>query len=97
MHNTNYGDCHLQAVIKKWFREKEYGFIDNGSGPDIMVRKADLVNCQYLKIGASVEFECHIDKQGLVAKKVKLTKSLNNNPKTNKTRTAKPHYFGVMK
>ena len=87
----------MQAVIKKWFREKEYGFIDNGSGPDIMVRKADLVNCQYLKIGAFVEFECHIDKQGLVAKKVKLTKSLNQNPKANKNRPAKPHYFGVMK
>jgi len=85
----------LQAVIKKWFREKEYGFLENGSGPDIMVRKADLVNCQYLKIGASVEFECHIDKQGLVAKKVKLSKSLNQNP--NKNRPAKPHYFGVMK
>ena len=87
----------MQAVIKKWFREKEYGFIDNGSGPDIMVRKADLVNCQYLKIGAAVEFECHIDKQGLVAKKVKLEKSLNQSAKTNRNRPAKPHYFGVMK
>ena len=87
----------MQAEIKKWFREKEYGFLDNGSGPDIMVRKADLVNCQYLKVGASVEFECHIDKQGLVAKKVKLEKNLNQNSKTNKNRPAKPHYFGVMK
>ena len=38
-----------------------------------MVRKADLVNCQFLKVGATVEFECHPDKQGLIAKKVKLS------------------------
>ena len=87
----------MQAVIKKWFREKEYGFLDNGSGPDIMVRKADLVNWQYLKIGSAVEFEWHIDNRGLVAKSVSLTKPLNKNPKTNVGRSAKSHYFGVMK
>ncbi len=86
----------MQAVIKKWFREKEYGFLDNGFGPDIMVRKADLVNCQYLKIGSSVEFECHIDNRGLVARNVSLTKPSNQNPKTNVNQAAKPHYFGVM-
>ena len=86
----------MQAVIKKWFREKEYGFLDNGSGPDIMVRKADLVNCQYLKVGASVDFECHIENKGLVAKNVSLSKTFNKNSKTNKGRPAKPHNFGVM-
>jgi cold shock CspA family protein len=63
----------LQTVVKKWFRDKDYGFLDNGGGQDIMVRKAALVNCQYLKVGATVEFECHTDKQGLIAKNVKLT------------------------
>jgi len=63
----------LQTVVKKWFRDKESGFLDNGNGPDIMVRKADLVNCSYLKVGATVEFECYSEKRGLVAKKVKLS------------------------
>ena len=87
----------MQAVIKKWFREKEYGFLDNGSGPDIMVRKADLVNCQYLKIGSSVKFECHIENRELVAKNVSLTKGLTRGLMKNVGRAAKPHYFGVMK
>jgi hypothetical protein len=61
-----------------------------------MVRKADLVNCQFLKIGATLEFECHIEKQGLTAKRVKLLgqnklKNLKNrNPGGNKSP------FGVM-
>lgn len=39
-----------------------------------MVRKADLLNCQFLKVGVQVEFECHPGKTGLIAKKVKLKK-----------------------
>ena len=60
------------SKVKKWFREKDYGFIDNGEGPDVMVRKADLLNCKFLKVGVSVEFECHPEKRGLIARKVKL-------------------------
>lgn len=67
----------LQTVVKKWFRDKNYGFLDNGQGPDIMVRKADLKNCQFLKIGVNVEFECHVDKRGLIARNVKLLKQQN--------------------
>jgi cold shock CspA family protein len=62
----------LQTTVKKWFKDKNYGFLSNGNGPDIMVRKANLENCQYLKPGVMVEFECHADDKGLVAKKVKL-------------------------
>jgi CspA family cold shock protein len=62
----------LQTTVKKWFRDKNSGFLDNGNGPDIMVIKDDLVNCEFLKVGAMVEFECHSDKRGLIAKKVKL-------------------------
>ena len=62
----------LQTIVKKWFRDKNSGFLDNGKGPDIMVSKPDLVNCEYLKVGVMVEFECHSDKRGLIAKKVKL-------------------------
>ena len=51
--------------------------MDNGAGPDILVRKSALQNCHYLKVGASVEFECHIDKRGLVAKNVRLSRRSN--------------------
>jgi len=86
----------LQTVVKKWFREKDYGFLDNGSGPDIKVSKADLVNCQYLKTDSSVEFECHIDNRGLIAKKVKLMRQRNDKPRSNVNRNAKKNPFGVM-
>ena len=68
----------LQTTVKKWFRDKNYGFLDNGDGPDIMVRKTDLQNCQYLRVGVTVEFEVGAEKSGLVAKKVKLSGARNN-------------------
>ena len=86
----------MQTEVKKWFREKEYGFLDNGSGPDIKVCKADLVNCQYLKVGATVTFECHNDKQGLIAKKVSLSRTGNQKSSHNGKHNAKPFRFGVM-
>ncbi len=86
----------LQTVVKKWFRDKDSGFLENGSGPDIMVRKADLVNCKFLKIGATVEFECHIDEQVLTAKRVKLlVQNKFKNPK-NRNPGGKKFPFGVM-
>ncbi len=86
----------MQTVVKKWFRDKASGFLDNGRGPEIIVRKADLVNCQFLKVGATVQFECHLDKQELIAKRVKLlSQNKSNNPK-NKNRGAKKFPFGVM-
>ena len=86
----------MQTVVKKWFRDKDSGFLDNGGGPDIMVRKVDLVNCQFLKVGATVEFECHPDKQGLVAKKVKLSHQKNTGGQQNGKRPAKEFRPGVM-
>ena len=86
----------MQTVVKKWFREKEYGFLDNGSGPDIKVSKADLVNCQYLKTDSTVEFECHIDIRGLIAKKVKLTRQRSEKQRSNVNRNARKNPFGVM-
>ena len=74
----------LQTIVKKWFRDKNFGFLDNGNGPDIKVDKADLVNCEFLKVGASVEFECHADKRGLIAKKVKLLKQNKSNSRNHK-------------
>ena len=92
----------LKTIVKKWLRDKDSGFLDNGNGADIMVDKADLVNCEFLKVGASVEFECHADKRGLIAKNVKLLpqkKSNSNNPngKNNKgKRNTKEFRPGVM-
>ncbi len=86
----------MQTVVKKWFREKDYGFLDNGHGPDIKVDKADLVNCQFLKIGATVEFECHIDSQGLMAKRVKLVNQKKFKNPRNRNPGGKKSPFGVM-
>ena len=88
----------MQAVVKKWFREKEYGFLDNGSGPDIMIRKSDLVRCQFLKAGTIVEFECHPDKGALIAKNVKLIRqnSGGQGSNGNRNKSNKPKFIGVM-
>ena len=86
----------MQTSVKKWFRDKDYGFLDNGSGPDIMVRKADLSNCQFLKVGVTVEFECHADKKGLVAKKVKLSQQKKGANQNNGHRNTRTPRFGVM-
>ena len=87
----------LQTVVKKWFRDKDSGFLDNGNGPDIMVIKADLVNCEFLKVGVMVEFECHLDKRGLIAKKVKLLQQKKMSSQNNKAkRSTKEFRPGVM-
>lgn len=86
----------MQAVVKKWFRETDTGLLDNGKGPDIKVGKADLIDCRFLKVGVTVDFECHPEKQGLVARKVKLSKNTTSNGKQKGKRAAKPFRFGVM-
>ena len=87
----------MQTIVKKWFREKASGFLDNGGGPDILVTKSDLVNCEFLKVGATVEFECHTSKQGLIAKKVKLLQKQKPNGHHNKkSRSTKEFRPGVM-
>ena len=86
----------MQTIVKKWFRDRESGSLHNGGGPDILVRKADLVGCQFLKVGANVEFECHRDKQGLIAKKVKLSSQKINKGQKNSKQSIKEFRFGVM-
>jgi cold shock CspA family protein len=86
----------LQTIVKKWFRDKDSGFLDNNGGPDILVHKADLVDCQFLKVGATVEFECHPDKQGLIAKKVKLSNQKKSHGQNNGKKSVKAFHFGVM-
>jgi len=84
----------LQTLVKKWFQDKGYGFLENGKGPDIIVRKAELVKCSFLKVGLIVEFECHTDEQGLIAKKVRLLRKKNKIQ--NGHRGSRTHPFGVM-
>ena len=87
----------LQTIVKKWHRDKNSGFLDNGDGPDILVTKADLVNCEFLKVWVTVEFECHSDKRGLIAKKVKLLQQNKSNSQNNKgKRNTKEFRPGVM-
>jgi cold shock CspA family protein len=88
----------LQTQVKKWFQDKEYGFLENGRGPDIMVRKTELIKCSYLKVSSMVEFECHIEGQGLIAKKVSLLPKKRNiqNKQMGKQRGSRTHPFGVM-
>jgi cold shock protein len=87
----------LQTIVKKWYRDKDSGFLDNGDGPDIMVSRADLVNCEFLKVGVTVEFECHSDKRGLIAKKVKLLQQNKSSGKNNRgKRSTKEFRPGVM-
>ncbi|WP_163339461.1 cold shock domain-containing protein [Desulfopila sp. IMCC35008] len=86
----------MQTTVKKWFRDKDTGFLDNGNGPDIRVSKADLTNCQFLKVGATVEFECHINKQKLTAKKVKLIGQNKFKNSKNRNQGGQNFPFGVM-
>ena len=87
----------MQALVKSWLRDKEYGFLDNGDGPDILVLKSDLIDCHYLKVGAYVEFECHIDQKNLRAQKVKiLRQKIEHRRKNPGNRKSKRSPFGVM-
>ena len=86
----------MQTTVKKWFKDKSFGFLDNGGGSDIMVRQADLIKCQYLKVGAVVEFECHVDKKGLVAKKVKLSNQNKKSGHHKGNTNSRDPYIGVM-
>lgn len=87
----------LQTTVKKWFRDKNSGFLDNGNGADILVNKSDLINCEFLKVGVTVEFECHSDKRGLIAKKVKLLQQNKSHGQHNKGKNnAKDFRPGVM-
>ena len=86
----------METVVKKWFRDKDTGFLDNGNGPDIMVCKADLVNCQFLKVGAVVEFECHQAEHGLIAKKVQLSNQKKKYDQNTGKKSPKAFHFGVM-
>ena len=86
----------MQTFVKKWFRDKQSGILDNGNGPDIIVNKADLINCQFLKAGAIVEFECHSGNQKMIAKRVKPVQQQKGTKQQNKQRKTTEFRYGVM-
>lgn len=81
----------MRTTVKNWFSQKGYGFLNNGSenAPDIIVHASELKNCEFLKSGRLVEFECHFNDKGLVAKNVKLVHEETTRP------TKPPAYIGV--
>lgn len=55
----------------KWFNvAKGYGFLENGSGPDVYVNAKSLRGIDKIDVGDLVEFECHVFDGKLVAKHV---------------------------
>jgi len=81
----------MQTTVKRWFTDKGYGFLHNGGdAPDIMVHANELKNCQYLRPGRTVEFECHTNSKGLVAKNVRL---VQDQPKAHNQRHSQQYPF----
>lgn len=81
----------MQTTVKRWFTDKGYGFLHNGGdAPDIMVHANELKNCQYLRPGRTVEFECHTNSKGLVAKNVRL---VQDQPKAPNQRHSQQYPF----
>ncbi|MDX9875271.1 MAG: cold shock domain-containing protein [Spongiibacteraceae bacterium] len=73
----------------KWFNfSKGYGFLENGSGPDIYVNAKSLRGIDRLNTGDLVDFECHVFDGKLVARHVKSAKRQRDYP----TATQQPHY-----
>jgi CspA family cold shock protein len=73
----------VRTTVKKWFSDKGFGFLHNGSegSLDILVSAAELKNCEYLKPGRIVEFDCGFNDKGLIARNVYLVHE-ETKPKT---------------
>ena len=80
----------MKSTVKKYFRDKGYGFIKNGNGRDVYVNQNELNNCKFLRPGVEVEFECHIVSNKLVAKQVRLIHS--NKRQQQQPRYEQPHF-----
>ena len=61
----------MQTTVK-WFNiGKGYGFLENGTGPDIYVNAKSLRGIDKVATGDLVEFECHVFEGKLVARHVR--------------------------
>jgi len=61
----------MQTTVKWFNTAKGYGFLENGTGPDIYVNAKSLKGADKLTTGDVVEFECHVFEGKLVARQVK--------------------------
>jgi len=61
----------MQTTVKWFNTAKGYGFLENGTGPDIYVNAKSLKGADKLTTGDLVEFECHVFEGKLVARQVK--------------------------
>lgn len=60
----------MQTTVKWFNASKGYGFLDNGSGPDIYVNAKELKAGPPPQTGDQVSFECHVFDGKLVARDV---------------------------
>lgn len=61
----------MQTTVKWFNTAKGYGFLENGTGPDIYVNVKSLKGVDKLTTGDLVDFECHVFEGKLVARQVK--------------------------
>ncbi len=78
----------MKTTVKCWFADKGYGFLNNGGefSKDIMVHVSELKNCEFLKPGRTVEFDCDFNQKGLVAKNVQLVYEESQQPTSSAAR-----------
>jgi cold shock CspA family protein len=70
----------MQTTVK-WFNvSKGYGFLENGTGPDIYVNAKSLRGTDKMNTGDLVEFECHVFEGKLVARHVRQVRREGNAP-----------------
>jgi cold shock CspA family protein len=70
----------MQTLVK-WFNVgKGYGFLENGTGPDIYVNAKSLRGTDKVNTGDMVEFECHVFEGKLVARHVRQVRREGNSP-----------------
>lgn len=60
----------MQTTVKWFNASKGYGFLENGAGPDIYVNVKELPHGFVPQTGDTVDFECHVFDQKLVARNV---------------------------
>jgi cold shock CspA family protein len=78
----------MQTTVK-WFNvSKGYGFLENGTGPDIYVNAKSLRGTDKVNTGDMVEFECHVFEGKLVARHVRQVRREGNSASANSHRGA---------
>jgi cold shock CspA family protein len=80
----------MQTTVK-WFNiGKGYGFLENGTGPDIYVNAKSLRGADKVMTGDVVEFECHVFEGKLVARHVQPVRRENTAHKSSAQSSTAP-------